>query len=583
MLAAGTAWAGVFLLGGADTPPASETWRFDRLDQLGDHAAKVLGHPLLVDTQIGKAVLFNGVDDALQVDVHPLAGAETFTWEVIFRPDPGGDPEERFFHLQERDPKTGQDTASRMLFELRIIDGRWCLDGVDFSQADRKALIDREKLQLLGAWYHAALVYDGRELRSYVNGVLQTSAAAQLPPQGTGRSSIGARANLRSYFKGAVYLARMTRRALPPSEFLSVPHFREHIIATALDGGYQVVVADLNHDGKPDLIGLTTKSNDLIWYENPTWEPHVLASGFSHMINCVAVGADADGIPDIVVASQFDNLAKNSVGLVSVLHHDGDPRRPWKAKEIDRIPSSHRLRLAYIDDSGKPVVINAALTGSHADAPEFRDHTPMVFYRPGIWKREPIQPENFGLVHGLYIDDWDSDGKDEILTAGFEGVRLFKLAPNHQWIRTDITPGAPEAWPKSGSSDIAAGRLGKERFMTAIEPFHGNQVAIYRQQGSVWQRQVIDTSLVDGHTILTADLDGDGNDEVIAGYRGGDHNLYAYRYDAAAGTWSRQVLDAGGMGAGACAVADLNEDGRPDVICIGFTTANLKWYENLGR
>ena len=43
-----------------------------------------------------------------------------------------------------------------------------------------------------------------------------------------------------------------------------------------------------------------------------------------------------------------------------------------------------------------------------------------------------------------------------------------------------------------------------------------------------------------------------------------------------------QILDNGGMAAAACAVADLNGDGRPDIVCIGSATANLKWYENLG-
>ncbi|MGA2146467.1 MAG: FG-GAP-like repeat-containing protein [Bryobacteraceae bacterium] len=582
-IAACAALAGAFLAGGADTPPDAETWRFDRLDQIGGRPTKIVGHPLVVDTPIGKAVLFNGVDDALQVDVHPLTGAETFTWEVIFRPDPGGGPQQRFFHLQERDPKTSLDTGNRMLFELRVIDGRWCLDGVDFAGTEHKVLIDREKLHSFGVWHHAALVYDGHELRSYVDGVLQGFAAAHLAPQGPGHSSIGARSDLRSYFKGAAFLARMTRRALPPSEFLSVPGFREHTIATGLDGGYQVVAADLNRDGRPDLIALTTRSHELVWFENPTWERHVLASGFSHMINCVTVGADSDGIPDIVLASEFDNLAKNSIGLVSVLHHDGDPRRPWKATEIDRLPTSHRLRLAYIDNSGKPVVINAALTGARAESPDFRGPAPLVYYRPGVWKRESIQPENNGLVHGIYVIDWDRDGSDEILTAGFEGIHLFKFGTSGEWTSTAIAAGSPDPWPKSGSSDVAVGRLGTERFLAAIEPWHGNQLAIYRLRGAVWQRQVIDASLVDGHTLQTADFDGDGNDEVIAGYRGQGSSVYLYHYNPNDGTWSRQILDRGGMGAGACTVADLNGDGWPDIACIGFSTANLKWYENLGR
>ena len=123
------------MLGAADTPraPRPEVWTFDRLDRIGGHPTTVLGHPRVIQTPLGKAVEFNGVDDALFVDVHPLVGAETFTWEVIFRPDRDGSPEQRFFHLQERDPKTGSDTATRLLFEIRVVGDRWCLDSFALS------------------------------------------------------------------------------------------------------------------------------------------------------------------------------------------------------------------------------------------------------------------------------------------------------------------------------------------------------------------------------------------------------------------------------------------------------------------
>src|SRR5580692_11544416 len=63
---------------------AGEVWRFDRIDSLGGHPTTVLGHPQIIDTPYGKAVQFNGVDDALFVGVHPLAHDATWTWEVIF-------------------------------------------------------------------------------------------------------------------------------------------------------------------------------------------------------------------------------------------------------------------------------------------------------------------------------------------------------------------------------------------------------------------------------------------------------------------------------------------------------------------
>ena len=65
-------------------------WKFDSITQIGGHAVTAEGHPRVIATPAGKAVEFGGVEDALFLDVHPLAGAETFTWEVIFRPDVGG-------------------------------------------------------------------------------------------------------------------------------------------------------------------------------------------------------------------------------------------------------------------------------------------------------------------------------------------------------------------------------------------------------------------------------------------------------------------------------------------------------------
>jgi Concanavalin A-like lectin/glucanases superfamily len=213
--AAGIGMAAAVLLWCADRK--SEVWKFDSVSQIGGHAVTVEGHPRVIATPAGKAVEFGGGEDALFLDVHPLAGAETFTWEVIFRPDAGGAAEQRFFHFQEN----GTDT--RMLFEIRVIEGKWCLDSFAQSGTESKALMDRGKLHTLSAWHHAAAVYDGREYRNYVDGVLEGSAELHLAPQGAGRTSVGTRINRRDYFKGAVLLARMTNRALAPGEFLKVP------------------------------------------------------------------------------------------------------------------------------------------------------------------------------------------------------------------------------------------------------------------------------------------------------------------------------------------------------------------------
>jgi hypothetical protein len=82
---------------------------------------------------------------------------------------------------------------------------------------------------------------------------------------------------------------------------------------------------------------------------------------------------------------------------------------------------------------------------------------------------------------------------------------------------------------------------------------------------------VIDDSLRDTHTIEIIDLDGDGRDEIIAGFRGKPFGGYIYRFRGA--KWNREILDEGS--AASCAAADLDEDGKPEIACIGQATDNL--------
>ncbi len=382
--------------------------------------------------------------------------------------------------------------------------------------------------------------------------------------------------HIRRIVRCAVFLpllAGMLASAAEP--FLT---FHAHTLATDLKGGYQVIPVDVNGNGKTDLIALGTSDPDLVWFENPSWERHLIASPVDRMINLAAKDIDGDGIPEIVLASGFSMRASQSEGVVSVLHHQGDVRGLWSMKEIDRLPTAHRIRFATLD--GKPAFVLAALTGAEAEAPDYRGSTPLVYYRPGVWKREVISTQNQGVVHGLLIMDWNGDGKDDILTGSFEGVYWFHLAGG-AWSRELIVKGSPEPWPKSGTSDVAVGAVAGHRFLATIEPWHGNQVVVYTRDGGGWSRRVIDDAQTDLHSIHAADLDGDGDAEIVVGCRGPARRVIVYKAGKD-GAWQREVIDDGGIAAADCEIADLNGDGRPDIACIGSATANLKWYENLG-
>jgi hypothetical protein len=368
---------------------------------------------------------------------------------------------------------------------------------------------------------------------------------------------------------------------------LATAQFVEHLVATDIRFGYQLVIADLNRDDRPDLVGLGAQMSELLWFENPGWQPHVITGEAERMIFADAADIDGDGIPEIALAYGFSTRASMSSGEIGILRHGDDPTEPWTLTEIDAIPASHRIQWGDIDGSGAPVLINAPLM--HPDAPNAADPErrpiPLVFYRPGQWARESITIENVGATHGLLLWDSDADGRDEVLSAGRLGLHSHRLDDDRSWSRRQLSAGVPAPYPDGGSSDVVNGTLDNRPFLAAIEPYHGNEVVVYRQAADQdWQRLVIDSELVNGHALVVADFTGDGTSEIVAAGNRGPSNVYLYRaVDAAGDTWERMVVD-DSIAANHCDAADINGDGRIDLACISSRQPNdLKWYENTGR
>ncbi len=191
------------------------TWHVDNLASIGGHAPRVEGAPKVVETDRGKAVQFDGVRDGLEIPDLPLAGAREFTIEIVFRPDADGPAEQRFLHLQEH------ASESRFLIETRVRPGSvWYLDTYIQTELGNCTLVDPQKTHPAGAWTAAALSYDGRTMRHYVNGREELARELAFRPLGPGRTSIGMRLNRVHWFKGAIRSVRFTPRALAPEELL---------------------------------------------------------------------------------------------------------------------------------------------------------------------------------------------------------------------------------------------------------------------------------------------------------------------------------------------------------------------------
>ena len=189
-------------------------WELDSIEAVGGYPIDVDGRPVVVDGPYGSAIEFNGAGDALFVEANPLAGLEAFTVEMVFRPDAGGLPEQRFFHL-------GEVNGDRVLFETRLTeDGHWYLDTFISSGDSNRPLLNESHLHPVGQWYHLALTCDGQQEVNYVNGIQEASGSIDFVPLLGGQTSIGVRLNRVCWFRGAIGRIRFTAGVLDPDEFM---------------------------------------------------------------------------------------------------------------------------------------------------------------------------------------------------------------------------------------------------------------------------------------------------------------------------------------------------------------------------
>jgi hypothetical protein len=371
--------------------------------------------------------------------------------------------------------------------------------------------------------------------------------------------------------------------------------FQRHDV-DAFPAGYQVAVADLNGDGRPDIVALSTEAGRVDWYENPTWKRRPIAR-LDRPIDLAIADFDRDGRPEIAVAAGFYFAEAGRGGQVYWLKARTNLDEPWEMHLIAVDPVVHRLRWADLDGDGRPELIHAPIFGPGSKANLDPKPSHLWAFRPpenlgsGPWSAEKID-ESLTVLHGLWAGRLAPGGtRDSLLTASYEGVfRLDREERSRQpprWRKVHLAGGAQPADQKPGTargtSEVAPGGFGPGRpFLAAIEPWHGHEVVLYTPdpRGGPWRRRVLDQSLAEGHALVVADFDGDGQDEIVAGWRaaGGGLTLYDPN-DAQEPSFVQLPLDRKIAVEGAVA-ADLNADGRLDIVAIAGRTNNLVWYEN---
>jgi hypothetical protein len=309
---------------------------------------------------------------------------------------------------------------------------------------------------------------------------------------------------------------------------------------------------------------------------------------------------DLDGDQDLALAYEFSLQNSTSGGNLAWLECPADPAKSedWAIHPIGAIPTSHRIRWAELELNGSKLkcLLNLPIIGIGAKAPMYSGGVSFVAYQPSPLRPDAAPPwaalrvdDTLEMAHGMRIVQWDGDASEEILTASFDGVHLFDFDPPAQkFSKRQLGKGHAGKRPEQGSSEVALGALASQemRFIAAIEPWHGNEVVVYEigtptTMGE--ERVVIDSALKDGHALACFDIEKDGNDEIVAGGRGGDKALRIYQFAAGNAEWEIALLDKGNMGAAGLFIADINKDGYQDIVAIGTATHNVVWYENVPR
>ncbi len=185
--------------------------------------------------------------------------------------------------------------------------------------------------------------------------------------------------------------------------------------------------------------------------------------------------------------------------------------------------------------------------------------------------------------------------QDEQLSA-FDAERngTVDLMMGTKWLRNDgtawtdytlnTTSGDPD---RNRIADI--NRDGRLDVVVGFEAISvAGKLAWYEQPSlptGTWAEHVISTTAISPMSLDLADMDHDGDIDVVVG----EHNtndpanarlLLFKNTDGAGGSWSESIIHTGDEHHDGAQTVDLDNDGDLDIISIGWNNAAVVWYEN---
>jgi hypothetical protein len=410
--------------------------------------------------------------------------------------------------------------------------------------------------------------------------------------------------------------------AAPPEPAEKPAGFSEHLLKDRYSYSYGLDAADLDGDGDLDITSSDTRNFLLYWFENRgqgQFKEHLIENGdrlgvFGHITGDAIVNSvQGDAInnrwfktPRLErhVTGDINGDGKIDVAIVENLHGDvywyknsGTPAKDpvWQRFTITShtIPGAYDLALVDLDGDGDQDVAVATWRLSN----KF-----VWFENPGdpeqtdSWKLHIIE-ENIAEPRTIRAGDFNGDGKIDLLgTARVANLVLWYENPGDPrvkpWIRhviDDKSPdpghGMPADIDGDGDLDVVMA-LGMD---SSNKQVGTREIVWYENAGparaaGTWRKHVICADMDNAFEAIAVDLNGDGLVDVAATSYASPHGCAVWSQNPGDRneTWKIHELKMNWPRANQIIAADFDGDGKPDLVA-GTTgnTSEVRWWRNL--